>query len=182
MGAWSGIFVFTILWFLWCLYVCDWLCFYCLLMIAFGDWRTEGKFTFIFKMSAVGVLVSDPWLQSQFTQVELRTLQSKVLDFSLISYNVLAFDCCHYAYCFCSFCGIDQPECMSLTDCNCFMVDLFTVQFFKISIWARYCVGLASRICKTKGYQWIVQWGWSQGCIRGFISRCNSWDRFWIFP
>lgn len=28
-------------------------------------------------MSAVGVLVSDPWLQSQFTQVELRTLQSK---------------------------------------------------------------------------------------------------------
>jgi|APAra0007618328_1042625.scaffolds.fasta_scaffold03897_1 hypothetical protein len=28
--------------------------------------------------SYVGVLVSDPWLQSQFTQVELRTLKSKV--------------------------------------------------------------------------------------------------------
>lgn len=27
--------------------------------------------------SFVGVLVSDPWLQSQFTQVELRTLKSK---------------------------------------------------------------------------------------------------------
>lgn len=26
----------------------------------------------------VGVLVSDPWLQSQFTQVELRTLKSGV--------------------------------------------------------------------------------------------------------
>ncbi|RWW81403.1 hypothetical protein BHE74_00010200, partial [Ensete ventricosum] len=26
----------------------------------------------------VGVLVSDPWLQSQFTQVELRSLRSKV--------------------------------------------------------------------------------------------------------
>ena len=26
----------------------------------------------------VGVIVSDPWLQSQFTQVELRTLKSKV--------------------------------------------------------------------------------------------------------
>lgn len=26
----------------------------------------------------VGVLVSDPWLQSQFTQVELRTLKSRV--------------------------------------------------------------------------------------------------------
>ncbi|KAL3646055.1 Fimbrin-5 [Castilleja foliolosa] len=30
-------------------------------------------------MSAAGVLVSDPWLQSQFTQVELRVLQSKFL-------------------------------------------------------------------------------------------------------
>lgn len=31
------------------------------------------------KMSSfVGVLVSDPWLQSQFTQVELRTLKSRV--------------------------------------------------------------------------------------------------------
>lgn len=29
----------------------------------------------------VGVLVSDPWLQSQFTQVELRTLKSKVIMF-----------------------------------------------------------------------------------------------------
>ena len=28
--------------------------------------------------SYVGVLVSDPWLQSQFTQVELRNLKSKV--------------------------------------------------------------------------------------------------------
>ena len=28
--------------------------------------------------SFVGVLVSDQWLQSQFTQVELRTLKSKV--------------------------------------------------------------------------------------------------------
>ncbi|XP_012830740.1 PREDICTED: fimbrin-1-like [Erythranthe guttata] len=28
----------------------------------------------------VGVLVSDPWLQSQFTQVELRTLQSKFVS------------------------------------------------------------------------------------------------------
>ncbi|XP_040868221.1 uncharacterized protein [Glycine max] len=27
--------------------------------------------------SFVGVLVSDPWLQSQFTQVELQTLKSK---------------------------------------------------------------------------------------------------------
>jgi len=26
----------------------------------------------------IGVLVSDPWLQSQFTQVELRGLKSKV--------------------------------------------------------------------------------------------------------
>ncbi|KAG1327304.1 Fimbrin-5 [Cocos nucifera] len=31
-------------------------------------------------MSAAGVLVSDPWLQSQFTQVELRGLKSKVRD------------------------------------------------------------------------------------------------------
>ncbi|GFP83309.1 fimbrin-5 [Phtheirospermum japonicum] len=30
-------------------------------------------------MSAAGVVVSDPWLQSQFTQVELRVLQSKFL-------------------------------------------------------------------------------------------------------
>ncbi|KAK6118749.1 hypothetical protein DH2020_047509 [Rehmannia glutinosa] len=30
--------------------------------------------------SFVGVLVSDPWLQSQFTQVELRSLQSKFLS------------------------------------------------------------------------------------------------------
>lgn len=36
------------------------------------------------KMSGfVGVLVSDPWLQSQFTQVELRTLKSKVTMFFL---------------------------------------------------------------------------------------------------
>lgn len=28
----------------------------------------------------VGVVVSDPWLQSQFTQVELRSLKAKVSD------------------------------------------------------------------------------------------------------
>ena len=29
-------------------------------------------------MSGAGVIVSDPWLQSQLTQVELRSLNSKV--------------------------------------------------------------------------------------------------------
>ncbi|KAL1532987.1 hypothetical protein AAHA92_32935 [Salvia divinorum] len=32
----------------------------------------------------VGVLVSDPWLQNQFTQVELRTLKSSVSVDSLL--------------------------------------------------------------------------------------------------
>lgn len=32
----------------------------------------------------VGVIVSDPWLQSQFTQVELRGLKSKVRIFSIL--------------------------------------------------------------------------------------------------
>lgn len=36
----------------------------------------------------VGVLVSDPWLQSQFTQVELRGLKSKVSDLKVL-FNVL---------------------------------------------------------------------------------------------
>lgn len=40
------------------------------------------------KMSGfVGVLVSDPWLQSQFTQVELRTLKSKV-SFFFFGYEI----------------------------------------------------------------------------------------------
>ncbi|KAG5397383.1 hypothetical protein IGI04_019197 [Brassica rapa subsp. trilocularis] len=32
-------------------------------------------------MSGVGVIVSDPWLQSQLTQVELRSLNSKMVCF-----------------------------------------------------------------------------------------------------
>jgi plastin-1 len=40
----------------------------------------------------VGVLVSDPWLQSQFTQVELRSLKSKVtnsLSLLFITFSLL---------------------------------------------------------------------------------------------
>ena len=40
-------------------------------------------------MSGAGVIVSDPWLQSQLTQVELRSLNSKVhtpLSLSLFHY------------------------------------------------------------------------------------------------
>jgi plastin-1 len=40
----------------------------------------------------VGVLVSDPWLQSQFTQVELRSLKSKAtnsLSLLFITFSLL---------------------------------------------------------------------------------------------
>lgn len=39
----------------------------------------------------VGVLVSDPWLQSQFTQVELRTLKSKVTFFVFCRVVVIVY-------------------------------------------------------------------------------------------
>lgn len=41
--------------------------------------------------SYVGVLVSDPWLQSQFTQVQLRTLKTKVitLDATFRAFEIL---------------------------------------------------------------------------------------------
>lgn len=45
--------------------------------------------------SYVGVVVSDPWLHSQFTQVELRTLKSKVNQstiYNLQSTSFLSFD------------------------------------------------------------------------------------------
>lgn len=41
--------------------------------------------------SFVGVIVSDPWLQSQFTQVELRGLKSKVCLVVLSLLNKYAF-------------------------------------------------------------------------------------------
>ncbi|KAJ4730151.1 putative Fimbrin [Melia azedarach] len=42
--------------------------------------------------SFVGVLVSDPWLQSQFTQVELRTLKSKFISIRSQSGRVMVGD------------------------------------------------------------------------------------------
>lgn len=42
-------------------------------------------------MSFVGVIVSDQWLHSQFTQVELRSLKSKVW-FRLLFYLLVGFD------------------------------------------------------------------------------------------
>ena len=39
----------------------------------------------------VGVLVSDPWLQSQFTQVELRGLESQVFYLIIIVLNCAFF-------------------------------------------------------------------------------------------
>ena len=42
--------------------------------------------------SFVGVLVSDPWLQSQFTQVELRNLSSQVsIEYTPLSIDFYAF-------------------------------------------------------------------------------------------
>ncbi|CAN6922706.1 unnamed protein product [Brassica oleracea] len=40
----------------------------------------------------VGVVVSDPWLQSQFTQVELRTLNSKFVSLKNSSGNIAIED------------------------------------------------------------------------------------------
>lgn len=37
----------------------------------------------------VGILVSDPWLQNQFTQVELRSLKSHVRTFDPYAFDIL---------------------------------------------------------------------------------------------
>ena len=51
----------------------------------------------------VGVLVSDPWLQSQFTQVELRSLKSKVtssLSLLFITFSLLLIFKCLFFFFF----------------------------------------------------------------------------------
>jgi hypothetical protein len=39
----------------------------------------------------VGILVSDPWLQNQFTQVELRSLKAHVILIELLSFSNFFF-------------------------------------------------------------------------------------------
>ena len=51
----------------------------------YGDQREMSGF--------VGVVVSDPWLQSQFTRVELRTLNSEVSSLSLSSSSYTLHGC-----------------------------------------------------------------------------------------
>lgn len=52
----------------------------------------------------IGVLVSDPWLQNQFTQVELRSLKSHVSSFCFAILVEICFGFIHC--CLCALCTI----------------------------------------------------------------------------
>ena len=44
----------------------------------------------------VGILVSDPWLQNQFTQVELRSLKTHVRKWVFFLFSLLLFESVHH--------------------------------------------------------------------------------------